>query len=164
VATDWTALGQTAIGAAAAIGGGFVGACMQGASQQRMESQRQRERAAELAGIAMQLHIDSSISTLGQLSGRDATQAALEELRRRHGQVRAQLWMLGGSHPEEAVRSLAIRLPGQMIRSLNAATDYVMDCINEPGRDHAPAWRAAEESYIDTLKAIAKLLRAMEHS
>ena len=58
MATDWTALGLAAIGVAGTIGGGFVGSWIQGRSQERMERQRQQERAAEVVGVAWQLHVD----------------------------------------------------------------------------------------------------------
>jgi hypothetical protein len=164
VATDWAPVVQTSIGAVAAIGGGFVGAWWQSKSQHRIEHDRKRERAAELAGTALQLHIDSSAYALGRRPGRDATQAAIDELQRRHAQVRAQLWMVAGSHPSEEVRRLARTLPLHLNKSLNAATDYVMECINHSGRSHSDAWRAADRTYREALDATAKLLMAIERS
>lgn len=54
---DWIEVGKLVV---SAIGGGAVGAWFQGRNQDRVERQRQRERAAELVGIATQLHLDTA--------------------------------------------------------------------------------------------------------
>jgi hypothetical protein len=162
VATDWTALGQTAIGAAAAIGGGFLGAWLQGHSQERIERQRQRERAAELIGVAWQLHIEAAPDMLALFEEEQHARRAVVDLMQRHEAVRAQMWMLAVWYPSEKVRNLAMHASEAIFDSLHASFGYIRSRFEKPGED--VSMEEAEQLYRETQQVLADLMRALQGS
>jgi hypothetical protein len=155
---DWTALGQTAIGAVAAIGGGFLAAWVQGHSQERME--RQRQRAAELIGVAWQLHIEAAPDMLALIEDDLGARATAADLMRRHEAVRAQLWMLAVWHPSEKVRHLAMDASEAIFDSLDASFGYIRSRFEKPDED--VSMEEAEQVYSKTQKVLADLMKALQ--
>ena len=131
MATDWTSLGLAAIGVGGTIGGTFLGAWMQGRSQDRMHEQQQRERAAEVIGVALQLHLDTAPSRLKLKSDQEALLRAFDSLRERHYALRMQFLTLSAWHPSEKVKDLALEAASAMTNSLSASIDYASDFTND---------------------------------
>jgi hypothetical protein len=162
VATDWTALGQTALGAAAAIGGGFVGAWMQAQSQQRLEDQRRRERAAEVAASAYQLYLSLAPASLVDSTTKENYTQVSRDLGRRHAEIHAQLWVLAASYPSKEVR----RVARSVLETLNSYRHAALELVGI--RLHA--FDGHEDSAADTFddnseaasNALRQLMKAIE--
>ena len=133
LATDWTALGQTAIGAAAAIGGGAAAAWLQGKSQERIEQRRlgreedvdrhqRRERAASvLADVSTLLYeVRDQRSFVNPSRGESDRQRIdkllefLDPLWERQQAASEQLILMAVREPDPEVRRLARQLAQAM--------------------------------------------------
>jgi hypothetical protein len=156
---DWIEVGKLAV---SAIGGGAVGAWFQGRNQDRVERQRQRERAAELVGIATQLHVDTAAKRVVRQVQHTNSEHPMRALMARHDEVRTQLWTLQAWHRSPQVRAVASRLPQLMVASLESTSTYVNVCVEKDDFDQEEGLEDAMRAYDEVSRLLGDLARAVE--
>jgi hypothetical protein len=156
---DWMEVGKLVV---SAIGGGAVGAWFQGRNQDRVERQRQRERAADLVGIATQLHVDTAPKRVALQVKQMNSEHPIRALMERHDEVRTQLWTLQAWHRSPQVRAVAHRLPQLMVASLDRTGAYVTVCLDKEDFDHEEGLEDAMHAYDEVSRLLGDLIRAVE--
>lgn len=166
VATDWTALSQTALGAAAAIGGGFVGAWLQGRSTERIEAHRRRERSAHTLAEATALLQEADPNrSLFRIKNNDVAEVMGPYLDRQEA-LRKPLLLLAVGHPSSRVRYLAIDLNTQLWESLQHTFTQLDAVSGEPSLPNEPSFTdeaklLAERSHAEAKETLDELLKAI---
>jgi hypothetical protein len=123
-----------------------------------MNQQQRRERAAEVIGLALQLHVDTEPRRLKLMTDRVQLSNGVTNLMQRHDAMRTQLWILAAWHPSEQVRKLAIRLISAMTDCLSAAIDYAGG-VEHPSDGSTIDQETAVRTYDDAELILGKLMR-----
>ena len=145
-----------------AIGGGAFGAWLQGRNQERVEQQRQRERAAELVGVASRLQLDTAPRRVALQVQQANTEEPLRQLTLRHDEVRTQLWTLEAWHRSPGVRQFAHRLFELMVASLDSTVTYVQGCAHKENFTLQEGLEAAMLDHGEASRLLGDFTRAVE--
>jgi hypothetical protein len=122
-----------------------------------VETQRQRERAAELVGVALQLHLDSDARRLTREVRRVADHEPITQLMRRLDEVRAQLLVLSTWHRSAQVRRCALQVAKLMNSSMTGTIRYAERHLSEPDLPPEDGLEEAQQLYDESTRLLADL-------